>query len=84
MVSTYPTTSIDTSQSSGVAPGPKIGEMIRKLSTRTNDPVARSAAAKELTQFDPADVKIYLATAGLLMADQWRDATWPVVDSLEL
>jgi hypothetical protein len=40
------------------------------------------AAAKELTQFDPADVKLYLATAGLLMADEWRDATWPVVDSL--
>lgn len=40
------------------------------------------AAAKELTQFDPVDVKIYLATAGLLMADQWRDATWPVVDEL--
>lgn len=39
------------------------------------------AAAKELTQFDPVDVKIYLATAGLLMADEWRDATWPVVDS---
>jgi len=40
------------------------------------------AAVKELTQFDPADVKLYLATAGLLMADQWRDATWPVVDEL--
>jgi hypothetical protein len=40
------------------------------------------AAAKELTQFDPQDVKIYLATAGLLMADEWRDSTWPVVDSL--
>ena len=38
------------------------------------------AAAKELTQFDPADVKLYLATAGLLMADEWRDATWAVVD----
>ncbi|HYC91455.1 MAG TPA: hypothetical protein VEO54_19695 [Thermoanaerobaculia bacterium] len=40
------------------------------------------AAAKELTQFDPQDVKIYLATAGLLMAEGWRDSTWPVVDSL--
>lgn len=39
------------------------------------------AAAKELP-YDPADVKIYLATAGLLMADQWRDATWPVVDEM--
>ena len=32
--------------------------------------------------FDPADVRIYLATAGLLMADAWRDATWPVVDEM--
>lgn len=39
------------------------------------------AATKELS-YDPADVKIYLATAGLLMADQWRDATWPVVDEM--
>ena len=40
------------------------------------------AAVNELTQFDPADVKIYLATAGLLMADEWRDATWPVLDEM--
>ena len=40
------------------------------------------AAAKELTQFDPADVKLYLATAGLLMADEWRESTWPVVEQL--
>ena len=39
------------------------------------------AATRELS-YDPADVKIYLATAGLLMADAWRDATWPVVDEL--
>ena len=38
-------------------------------------------AARELA-FDPVDVRIYLATAGLLMADEWRDATWPVVDEL--
>ena len=40
------------------------------------------AAVDELARFDRTDVKIYLATAGLLMADEWRDATWPVVDSL--
>ena len=39
-------------------------------------------AVRELP-YDPIDVKIYLATAGLLMADAWRDATWPVVDSFE-
>lgn len=38
-------------------------------------------AVRELS-FDPADVKIYLATAGLLMAGEWRDATWPVVDEM--
>lgn len=38
-------------------------------------------AAKDLG-YDPIDVKIYLATAGLLMADEWRNATWPVVDEL--
>jgi hypothetical protein len=38
-------------------------------------------AVKETT-YDPTDVRIYLATAGLLMAEGWRDATWPVVDEL--
>jgi hypothetical protein len=38
-------------------------------------------AVKEL-DFDRRDVAVYLATAGLLMADAWRDATWPVVDEL--
>lgn len=40
------------------------------------------AAVRELP-YDPIDVKIYLATAGLLMADAWRDATWPVVEELK-
>lgn len=32
--------------------------------------------------YDRDDVRMYLATAGLLMADEWRDATWPVVDEM--
>jgi hypothetical protein len=41
------------------------------------------AAVNELAgAFDPADVRLYLATAGLLMGDEWRDAMWPVVDEL--
>jgi hypothetical protein len=40
------------------------------------------AAVKDLSSYDPADVKLYLATAGLLMAGEWRDATWPVVDEI--
>jgi hypothetical protein len=27
-------------------------------------------------------VAIYLASAGLLMGDDWRAATWPVVDEI--
>jgi len=33
-------------------------------------------------QFDRGEIRLYLATAGLLMADEWRDSTWPVVDEL--
>lgn len=41
------------------------------------------AAVKELEgTYDKRDVALYLATAGLLMADEWRDSTWPVVDEL--
>jgi hypothetical protein len=32
--------------------------------------------------FDRRDVAIYLASAGLLMGGEWRDATWPVADEL--
>jgi hypothetical protein len=39
-------------------------------------------AVKELATYDSADVKIYLATAGLLMAEDWREGTWPVVDEM--
>jgi hypothetical protein len=41
------------------------------------------AAVKELEgTYDRADIRIYLATAGLLMEEPWRDATWPVVEEL--
>jgi hypothetical protein len=33
-------------------------------------------------ELDKTDVLIYLATAGLLMGDAWRDGTWPVVDEM--
>jgi hypothetical protein len=42
----------------------------------------RDTVTKLESQFDRRDVAIYLASAGLLMADEWRDATWPVVDEL--
>ena len=40
-------------------------------------------AVKDLgDQFDRREVALYLATAGLLMAGEWRDATWPVAEEL--
>ena len=39
-------------------------------------------AVRTLDGFDRRDVAIYLATAGLLMGDAWREGTWPVVDEL--
>ncbi|HEY4641436.1 MAG TPA: hypothetical protein VII75_08840 [Thermoanaerobaculia bacterium] len=39
-------------------------------------------AVNTLTQFPKRDVVLYLASAGLLMGGEWRDATWPVVDEL--
>jgi len=31
-------------------------------------------------QFPLREIAVYLASAGLLMGGEWRDATWPVVD----
>lgn len=39
------------------------------------------AAVQEL-ELDRGDVRLYLATAGLLMSDAWRDSTWPVVEEM--
>ncbi len=33
-------------------------------------------------EYDRRDTAIYLATAGLLMGDEWRESTWPVVNEL--
>lgn len=46
------------------------------------DAEAVRAAVGEMSQYDKRDVALYLASAGLLMAEQWRDATWPVVDEI--
>jgi len=48
--------------------------------TPTADAVREAAA--NLSQFNPRDVAVYLASAGLLMGDEWRESTWPVVDEL--
>jgi hypothetical protein len=49
--------------------------------TPPNAEQVREAVAA-LPQFPQRDVAIYLASAGLLMAGEWRDGTWPVADEL--
>jgi hypothetical protein len=42
----------------------------------------RAAVEALASRFDRRDIAVYLAAAGLLMSDAWREATWPVVDEL--
>jgi len=49
--------------------------------TPTADQVRDAVKALE-GEYDKSDVALYLATAGLLMADEWREATWPVVEEM--
>ena len=42
----------------------------------------RAAVAALGEAYDRRDVALYLATAGLLMGDDWRAAAWPVVDEI--
>ncbi|HYH09872.1 MAG TPA: hypothetical protein VEK11_22680 [Thermoanaerobaculia bacterium] len=42
----------------------------------------REAVKSLESEYGRADVRLYLATAGLLMADDWRDSTWAVVDEM--
>ncbi|HYM61853.1 MAG TPA: hypothetical protein VEZ11_13285 [Thermoanaerobaculia bacterium] len=42
----------------------------------------REAVAELEGTHDRRDIAIYLATAGLLMGEEWRAATWPVVEEL--
>jgi hypothetical protein len=39
-------------------------------------------AVNTLTQYPKRSAALYLASAGLLMGGDWREATWPVVDEL--
>ena len=49
----------------------------------TPDPDKVRAAVTALEgQFARKDILLYLATAGALMGDDWRAATWPVVDEM--
>jgi len=42
----------------------------------------RDAVHQLESRYDKRDMALYLASAGLLMAGPWREATWPVVDEL--
>jgi hypothetical protein len=42
----------------------------------------RAAVSELRDRFDRRDVALYLASAGLLMGDEWQKATWPVVDEI--
>jgi hypothetical protein len=47
----------------------------------TPDQVREAVKALE-PDYDRTDIRTYLATAGLLMADGWREGAWPVVDEM--
>lgn len=42
----------------------------------------RTAVDELAAKYDRRDIALYLASAGLLMGEEWRQATWPVVDEL--
>jgi hypothetical protein len=42
----------------------------------------RDAVHQLESRYDRREIALYLASAGLLMGDDWREATWPVVDEI--
>jgi hypothetical protein len=50
--------------------------------TPTVEEVRASVSALR-DRFDLSDIRLYLASAGLLMGESWKNATWPVVDELQ-
>ena len=42
----------------------------------------RDAVHQLESRYDKRDMALYLASAGLLMGGEWREATWPVVNEL--
>lgn len=47
----------------------------------TSDQI-RAAASELSDQYGRREIALYLASAGLLMGEEWREAAWPVVDEL--
>ena len=52
------------------------------VETAPDAAAVREAVAALPVEFDRGDVRLYLAAAGLLMGDAWREATWGVVDEM--
>jgi hypothetical protein len=47
------------------------------------DATAVRDAVREMEgRYDRRDIALYLASAGLLMSDDWRASAWPVVDEI--
>ena len=44
----------------------------------------RDAVHQLESRYDKRDIALYLASAGLLMGVAWREATWPVVDEMQV
>jgi hypothetical protein len=42
----------------------------------------RDAVHQLESRYEKRDMALYLAAAGLLMGEEWRGATWPVVDEI--
>jgi len=62
---------------------PHTNGAIDEESVAAPDEQAVRAAVEALAgSFDRADVRLYLASAGLLMGEDWRRATWGVVDEM--
>src|SRR5260221_6813449 len=62
---------------------PHIDGSIESDEYTTPDPEkVRAAVAALEGQFERKDMLLYLATAGALMGDDWRAATWPIVDEM--
>ena len=58
------------------------GAIVGEETTAPDGAQVREAVAALAGGFERGDIRLYLATAGLVMGDAWRAATWPVVDEM--
>jgi len=58
------------------------GQIVQDEVAAPEPGAVRDAVAALGDRFASDDVRLYLATAGLLMGDDWRAALWPVADEM--